>query len=609
MENKEIKKWFYTELYEQMPVSVAVIDPDFKIVEANMSFVQTFGIWNNRHCYEAFKNSSRQCIGCEAGKAFVDGKVRTNRVSCVDRLGNRSKYLVHLFPLVDSDGKIPYIIEMAADTTLVDELQERYELLFDKTPCYISIIDRQFQIFQANRKFRDTFGEPAGKHCHQVYKQSPNICDECPALKVFETGLEHSSKQSGINLEGKETHFMVTAAPLIKSLDGDVDAVLEIAIDVSRIVELENQIKQMFDLQEIVIDSSMDALIVTNDREEVMIYNKSAEKLLGYTAGEMMGDREMFFRLLPGDFINAIKSTPGPHQIDETEITVRDGEKIPVRISGSSLASGDKFLGYAAFIQDLRAIKQLEEEKLGAERLAAVGQTVSGLAHGIKNIITGLEGGLYVMQTGLRKSDVDKIGKGISMLDSNIHRISHFIKEFLNFARGRVPQVAEVNPNDIAREVFELYCDAAKKVGIELNLDLDEAMPLSPMNREGLHACISNLVSNAIDACQMSDKEKKKVSIRSSLVNDDIVFEVIDNGIGIDYEIKNKVFTSFFSTKGSHEGTGLGLLLTKKAVQEHGGYVKFESQPGKGSTFRLEFPRNRLPEPNVEELHAASGSQ
>ncbi len=601
MDIKEVREWVCSELYEQMPVSVAVIDSDFKIVDANNTFVQTFGEMKGRSCHEAIKRSRLYCEECEAGKTFVDGKVRINKVSGIDRFGNKISYLIHLFPLVAEDGSIPYIIEMAADSTLIDELQERYELLFDKTPCYICIIDRQFQVIQTNRKFRDTFGEPGGRYCHQVYKQSPNICEECPAVRVFQTGAEHSTRQRGVDVHGNTTYYMVTAAPLIKGPDGTVETVMEIAFDVSRIVELEEQIKELFDIQEFVIASSMDALIVTDFKDRIIIFNRSAEKLFGYSAMDVIGKRGFFNEILPGEFTGLLKDNGGPKQIRETTIKNRDGESIPVRISGSCLSSEDKFLGHAAFLQDLRKIKQLEDEKLSAERLAAVGQTVAGLAHGIKNIITGLEGGLYVMKTGMRKSDVETIGKGLTMLDSNIRRISHFVREFLSFARGKVPEVDMTEPVSIAAEVFELYKYAAQQEGIEIVTDFQDGVPPAPMDREAIHTCISNLVSNAIDACQMSDKDSKVITIRAYEENETIIYEVSDNGIGMDYDVKKKVFTSFFSTKGSHQGTGLGLLLTKKTVQEHGGQVRLDSEPEEGATFRLEFPRNRLPKPGGEE--------
>ena len=127
-------------------------------------------------------------------------------------------------------------------------------------------------------------------------------------------------------------------------------------------------------------------------------------------------------------------------------------------------------------------------------------------------------------------------------------------------------------------------------------------VPIEPaaFDRDSIHSALANLVSNAIDACQMDSDSGDRVTIRALLQEGTIVFEVEDNGCGMDQKVRSLAFTNFFTTKGAG-GTGLGLLLTRKVAQEHGGGISFESTPGKGSVFRLEFPRDRLPEIRNEE--------
>jgi len=249
---------------------------------------------------------------------------------------------------------------------------------------------------------------------------------------------------------------------------------------------------------------------------------------------------------------------------------------------------------------DITTQKVLEKEKLEAERLAAVGQTVAGLAHGIKNLLMGLEGGVYVFKSGLHQADSERMLKGWGMLDENIVRISTFVKEFLEFAKGRVPQVHLVSPNQIAQQVFELFETKAQLAGISLRADLQPDLPYALMDEDGIHTCLVNLISNALDACEISDRPSRSVVLSTREEGGTLVFEVKDDGTGMDYEVKKRVFTNFFTTKGSDKGTGLGLLTTKKIVQEHGGRISYLSTEGKGSVFRLEFPRDRLPHPAEE---------
>jgi len=250
----------------------------------------------------------------------------------------------------------------------------------------------------------------------------------------------------------------------------------------------------------------------------------------------------------------------------------------------------------AFWVQDIRNIKKLEAEKLEAERLAAVGHTVAGLAHGVKNLITGLEGGMYMLSSGMKKGDVDRVGQGIEMLDRNILRVSSFVKEFLSFSKGREITVELSDPVEIANEVVLMYSAKAHELGIELTSELGADISPAPMDSESMHECLTNLVGNAIDACRMSDNtEDCHVTVKVMDVDNAIIYEVVDDGCGMDYEVKRKVFTTFFTTKGLG-GTGLGLLMTKKIVQEHGGTIDLETEPEKGSTFRITLPRSRLPQ-------------
>jgi signal transduction histidine kinase len=254
---------------------------------------------------------------------------------------------------------------------------------------------------------------------------------------------------------------------------------------------------------------------------------------------------------------------------------------------------------------DITEFKRLEAEKLQAERLAALGQTAAGLAHGIKNIIMGLEGGLYVVGSGIQSRNDERIQRGWSMLEDNIGRISSFAKEFLSFARGTPPRISEVDPNAVAAKVTGLFAEKAGTAGIALRFEPQAGIARAPMDESGLHTCLSNLISNALDACEVSEKPSPEVTLLTREQNGMIVFEVKDNARGIDSEIRQKVFTTFCSTKATGKGTGLGLLTTRRIVQDHGGSVAFESTPDEGSVFRLSFPRTR---PRRERAHAEAAS-
>jgi len=465
--------WPQREVLEQLPFNVAVIDRDLNVVDANGSFEEYFGPWRGKKCYEVYKKSKCPCEHCNALRIFEDGKSRVTDEVGIDMHGRWTHYVVHSAPLRrHPDQPVEFILEMSTDVTETRRWQQEYQILFDRVPCYVTVIDEDFRIIRANEAFRERFGDAIGEHCYEVYKRRHRKCPHCPAARTFRDGQAHSSNQEGTSRTGEKTYYKVTTSPLKRGSER-----------VAHVIEISN---------------------------------------------------------------------------------------------------------------DITDLKKLEDEMIEAERLAAVGQTVAGLAHSIKNILMGLEGGKYIVSLGLKQEDKKLVAQGWEMLERNFDKTTTLVKDFLDFAKGRRPRAVMVNPNRIAGEIVGLYRDVAAQAGIDLRADLDDAMPEVPLDPDGIHTCLTNLVSNAIDACNMSEGKKGAfVEIRTRREGQLIVIEVADNGGGIDYEIKKKIFTTFFTTKGGG-GTGLGLLTTRKIVQEHGGRIVVKSRPGEGARFRIELPRQRL---------------
>jgi signal transduction histidine kinase len=229
---------------------------------------------------------------------------------------------------------------------------------------------------------------------------------------------------------------------------------------------------------------------------------------------------------------------------------------------------------------------------LEAERLAAIGQTVATLAHAIKNIIGGLNGGIYVVEKGMELKKEEYLSQGWGMVKGNVDKIKNLALDLLNFAKEREPNYEQVNPNQIVTDIYHLMLERARECGIQLVLEVDKSLPGIPLDPEAIHCCLLNLISNAFDAVTDVENtgDRKEVILRTSKGEGGwIEYRVIDSGCGMDEDVKDKVFKSFFSTKGTR-GTGLGLMITRKAVLEHGGEILLESEKGKGTTFTVRLP-------------------
>ncbi|MFH1049541.1 MAG: PAS domain-containing protein [bacterium] len=588
---KEISKYIANNLFDMVPYNIAIIDREYNIIEANKNFREYFGKEEKKKCYEVYKNHGKKCRHCQLDRVFDFGETIVSNESGIDKNGKTCHYVVHLAPVKNENDEIKYIIEMSVDITDTTRFQEQYNLLFERVPSYLTIIDKEFRIVRANKKFRDTFGDSKGKKCYEVYKKRKRKCRYCPAAQTFKDGQEHISAEVGKSFLGFETHYIVNTTPLSVTREG-VQLVMEIATDISDLHNLEEQLRKAHDFYATLIDNAEDGILAMNENDKVEIINQSAKKILNWQSFKkpvLYQVKEM----LPEVFFKENNDDSSIVNLNETKVKTSTGEDVPVRFNALKLKSKKKDIGKVAFIQDLRPIIELEKKKLEAERLGAVGQTVAGLAHTIKNLLMGLEGGMYIVDIGLRKGDATRIVEGWEILQKNFYKTTNLVKGFLSFAKGKLPTLELTEPNKIIEEIIELYKETAKSQNVKLIADLQKDLKPALLDHEGIEACLTNLLSNAIDAAVLREDKKGEVILRTKDKDDLLIFEVIDNGCGMEAEVLKNVFTTFFTTKGS-KGTGLGLLTTNKIIIEHGGKIEVNSDVGEGSIFRISLSRKTL---------------
>jgi signal transduction histidine kinase len=227
-----------------------------------------------------------------------------------------------------------------------------------------------------------------------------------------------------------------------------------------------------------------------------------------------------------------------------------------------------------------------------AERLAAVGQTIATLSHHIKNILQGIRGGSYLIEMGLSDKDDSIVRKGWNIVEKNQSKISTLVMDMLTFSKEREPELQPGNVNEVVQDVVELMETRAGELEVQIEAQLDEAMPTMTFDPEGIHRVVLNLVTNAMDASDQNEEDRPgRVVVSTAFDSPEQTIRIIvqDNGSGIEPEDLKKIFTIFVSKKGSR-GTGLGLPVSEKIVREHGGRIHVESTPGEGSRFTIELP-------------------
>lgn len=242
-----------------------------------------------------------------------------------------------------------------------------------------------------------------------------------------------------------------------------------------------------------------------------------------------------------------------------------------------------------------RLVLEKTQQLLEAERLAAIGQTVAVIAHAIKNITGGLKGGMFVLEKGIELGDRKYLAQGWQMIKGNVNKINNLALDMLNYAKAREPHYELCDPNYPVREVLALLRATAEKQGVVLEIDIDPNLQPVKFDVEGIHCCLVNLVTNAIDACSSLESAhgERKVVVKSAKFDGGgVEYRVCDNGCGMDQDTQEKIFRMFFSSKGS-KGTGLGLMITRKIIEEHGGTIECKSEVGKGSQFIVRLPADK----------------
>ncbi len=291
------------------------------------------------------------------------------------------------------------------------------------------------------------------------------------------------------------------------------------------------------------------------------------------------GDMELAIRSLKFDATDFITK---PINDDALEIALkRANEKITLRT---------KLKEYTENLELL--VEEKTKKLLETERLAAIGQTVGGLAHAIKNIAGGLTGGAFVLEKGIDLHNEKYLHEGWDMVKGNLARIKGMALDLLSYTKERDPDYQLLDPNSMAQEIADLMLPRARENDVSLEIESDESLLQVWLDPEEIHRCLLNLVTNAIDACINIDITQRQGRVLLRTLKTEgwaVEFQVVDNGCGMDKETKEKIFQRFFSTKGSR-GTGLGLMITKKIIDEHQGAIEFDSEKGKGTRFVIRLP-------------------
>jgi PAS domain S-box-containing protein len=462
----------YQHYFDNLPCYLSVQDKDLNIIDSNRLLRKHFGDPAGRKCYQMYKQRSEKCEDCTVDMTFRDGKGHRREGQVLTADGREVAVIVFTTPILDDSGEVVSVMKMSADITEIKLLQEqlresqqRYQLLFDESPCFISIQDPDLKIVEANRRFKEAFGTHLGYHCYKIYKHRSEECVPCSVQETFQDGLLHHSEEVVTSQDGGKISTLVYSAP-IRDSGGSITHVMEMSTDITPIRRLQTQ-------------------------------------------------------------------------------------------------------------------------------LESIGILISTISHGIKGMLTGLDGGVYMVNTGLKKNNPKRLEKGWEMVQRNVDRIRNMVLNILYYAKERVPNWEDVKADDVVNDVLSIAAPRAEEHSVTLTRGSTSGAGVFEADAKAIHSLLINLVENSIDACRVDEKkDHHEVTIAAAGTDEQVEFVIQDDGIGMDRETREKAFTLFFSSKGV-EGTGLGLFIANNIAQAHGGTIELTSEVDGGTSFRVIIPRKR----------------
>ncbi len=574
-------------VFEKVPFNVAVINKDYEIVYVNENYKSVFGDRKGDKCYEAYKNRDDICPHCRVRDVFETGQTRYSNETGVDIDGKHYYYTVHFAPLKDKSGEVKYVLEMSTNDVEAARYQKEHNILFEKSPSYILVIDRDYQVIRANKKLRETFGEAQGKKCYEVFKKKKNHCNLCPAALTFEDGLDHVSTQAGLSVTGEEAQYVVQTIPLEHDEKG-VSLVVEISTDITEVVELQDTVSKEREFFLKLIRNSAEGIIALNENDKMQVFNPAAKRILNWHSRKKPNKKRLK-AMLPEEFFDCSKANVEPM---ETCVTTADDFSKPVAFSAVCLEKGKNYYGKACFIRDLSKIRRLEKESFESDKSEAVYKSLEGLAEALKEKAKEIKKEVSSARKGVERNDKAGANNNFDIIDYRTEEIERLVNDYIQSSPNRPPNQKIIDPNDLAEDVFNSMKNKAKKKNLRLKKDFDSNANPAAVEPNILKTALKAIFNYAIGTSS-TRKNDGDVTIKTKDSGDDLIFQIKSYGKAFSEEEKSKLFSeSFFSSE--DDDIFSAFARAKMIILRHGGKLQVESTKENERIFRATLSRKRL---------------
>lgn len=381
--------------------------------------------------------------------------------------------------------------------------------------------------------------------------------------------------------DGKEIPVVTSTSPLLTET-GEQTGTIATFIDNSEI----NRLRAVEEHASLILDHISDGVVTLDTDGIITGLNRGAEIISGILSENVIGGKfAEVFPLDPALMAKLEETIKHGYEFKDVKAKFADNQGIVRHVLASTRVLRNRFqnvLGMMLTFKDITTQEMLEEQIRQSEKLAVIGELAAGTAHEIRNPLTSVKGFIQLLD---RKYDNDSPEKEyFRIILSELDRVNDIIREFLLLSKPAVPNLRLIDINEVMEDIRTLMISDALLHNIELEFELCDQPVVCEVDEEQIKQVFINLIRNAIEAIGLNGRLTVKVVVDNGECQ--IIFE--DNGPGISKDYLNRVFEPFFTTK--EEGTGLGLTVSYRIIQNHRGVILAESTEGKGTTFRILLP-------------------
>jgi PAS domain S-box-containing protein len=593
-----------TAILEAFDDGIYVMNEDLIVEYMNPSMIADFGDGVGKKCHQVLNQTEEKCPWCRSNEIFDGNKL--NREVYVP-LVDKTYYLTEI-PFENQDGSISKlsiyrdISERKRREEKLRASEENFKNLFEHVACGVFISSKEGKFLSANRALLDMLGYESNDEFLKI-DITKDLYVRPEDREKFIEMIERDGRVIDYDVEfkrkdGRTVPVLLTGHARYDK-NGNVIGYEGLNVDISQRKLMERQLKEAYDFINKIIQSSPNAIMATDMTGSILIWNRAAEETLGYKAAEVIGKmsidkiypegtaRKVMQMMRSPDHGGVGKLKAYPMVYVRQDGTVVEGNLSAAIIydaNGKEIASVGSFVDLKERLEMERALRRTQEQLLQSEKLAAMGRLTSQIAHELNNPLYGIMNTLELLKTEV--SPQSKRRKVLEMALSETVRLSELLRKMLSFSRPDQEEKQAVDLNTVVDEILLLHEKQLQENDIKIKTSFAGELPPIMASKNQLRQVFLNLVANARDA--MPDGGTLSVKTHSDKAN--VKIEIGDTGIGIKEEHLKRIFDSFFTTKDSIKGVGLGLSVCYGFIKDLGGDIQVRSAVGTGTTFTITLP-------------------